>query len=339
VPPVPLLSISALDKQVASRKLPPVLLFVGDDVKLMDRKVDAIEDTVDAADRPFAVERIHAGDPGGQPVDIAASARIYPMLGDRRIVIVLRAERLLKPKRAARATDERAADDEASAEAQEEAADLAPLEEYLESPSPSTTLVFVATEVDRTRRFTKRLLAAAHLVHFGGLMADGPASRPRAAALEIIQQAVTGAGRSIDPGAARMLAERVAGDITRLRSDLERLLLYTEGRDRISLEDALEVASTETTVEDEWAVVNAIGDGDAARALREVARRLDRGDSVFALLGQLRWWVSSKLATVNPRRVRPAVDALLRTDLALKSSGGDERVLIERLIVELAAPR
>jgi DNA polymerase-3 subunit delta len=337
---VPLLSLSALDKQVASGRIPPVLLFVGDDVKLMDRKVDAIEDTVDAADRPFAVERVHAGDPGGQPVDIAASARIYPMLGDRRIVIVLRAERLLKPKRAARATDERAGDDEASAEAaQEEAADLAPLEEYLESPSPSTTLVFVATEVDRTRRFTKRLLAAAHLVEFGGLMADGPASRPRAAAFEMIQQAVAAAGRTIDTGAARMLAERVAGDITRLRSDLERLLLYTEGRDRISMEDALEVASTETTVEDEWAVVNAIGDGDAARALREVARRLDRGDSVFALLGQLRWWVSSKLATINPRRVRPAVDALLRTDLALKSSGGDERVLIERLIVELAAPR
>jgi DNA polymerase III delta subunit len=39
--------------------------------------------------------------------------------------------------------------------------------------------------------------------------------------------------------------------------------------------------------------------------------------------------------------VRAAVDALFRTDLALKSSGGDPRILLERLVVELCtdAPR
>jgi hypothetical protein len=45
--------------------------------------------------------------------------------------------------------------------------------------------------------------------------------------------------------------------------------------------------------------------------------------------------VSVRLAEGDPSRVKPAVDALLRTDLALKSSGGDERVLIERLVVDL----
>jgi hypothetical protein len=33
--------------------------------------------------------------------------------------------------------------------------------------------------------------------------------------------------------------------------------------------------------------------------------------------------------------VKPALDALLRTDLALKSSGGEERALVERLVVDL----
>ena len=32
-----------------------------------------------------------------------------------------------------------------------------------------------------------------------------------------------------------------------------------------------------------------------------------------------------------------AIEALLRTDLALKSSGGDPRILLERLVVELCA--
>ena len=91
----------------------------------------------------------------------------------------------------------------------------------------------------------------------------------------------------------------------------------------------------QVTVADEWAVVNAIAAGDAGRAVREAAARLDRGDSPHALVGQLRWWVSARLAEADASRVRPAVEALLRTDLALKSSGGDERVLVERLIVEL----
>jgi len=50
------------------------------------------------------------------------------------------------------------------------------------------------------------------------------------------------------------------------------------------------------------------------------------------ILGQIRWFVATKL---QPGRVPAAVDAVFRTDLALKSSGGDPRVLLERLVVEL----
>ncbi|MEZ5319653.1 MAG: hypothetical protein R2752_19790, partial [Vicinamibacterales bacterium] len=142
-------------------------------------------------------------------------------------------------------------------------------------------------------------------------------------------------GRTIEPAAAQLLVERAGGDINRLRGDLERLLLYTEGQKRIARADVEEIASAPTGVDDEWAVVNAIASGDAATALREVGRRLDRGDSPHGLVGQLRWWVSARLAEGAPERVRPAVEALLRTDLALKSSGGEDRVLIERLVVEL----
>jgi DNA polymerase III delta subunit len=53
------------------------------------------------------------------------------------------------------------------------------------------------------------------------------------------------------------------------------------------------------------------------------------------MVGQLRWWVSNKLVNGAPERVKAALDALLRTDLALKSSKIEERVLLERLIVEL----
>ena len=53
------------------------------------------------------------------------------------------------------------------------------------------------------------------------------------------------------------------------------------------------------------------------------------------ILGQLGWFVRDRLSTSDPRRVPAAVDALFRTDLDLKTSRGDRRVLLERLVVEL----
>ena len=96
---MPALSLPALRKQIADNRLAPIYLFVGEDVKLIDRMIDALESMIDPLDRAFAIERIYAGEDGGRPVDIAAAARTMPMLGDRRIVIVLRAERFFKPKR------------------------------------------------------------------------------------------------------------------------------------------------------------------------------------------------------------------------------------------------
>jgi DNA polymerase III delta subunit len=254
------------------------------------------------------------------------------MLGDRRLVIVLRAERWLKPKRAVKTAEPVEMPDES-----EEVADLAPLEEYVASPSPASTVVFVAADLDRTRRLTRQLLDRAEVAVFGGIATEHPSARgeARAAALRLVQEELRHAGREIDPRAAELLVDRAGGEIDKLRGDLERLRLYTEGRTSIAREDVEEVAAIATEVADEWAVVNAIADGDAARALRQLGLRLDRGDNVHALVGQLRWWVSARLAETEPARVARALDALFRTDLALKSSGGEERALVERLVIEL----
>jgi DNA polymerase-3 subunit delta len=197
---------------------------------------------------------------------------------------------------------------------------------------PSTTLLFVASEVDRTRRLTKRLLQAAQVTEFTGL--EGGGRGARGIAIDWVKDEMARVGRTMDPAAIHLLVERAGGDVSKLRGDVERLLLYTEGQSRISRDDVAEIASVGTQVDD-WGVVNAIADGDAGRALKEAGLRMDRGDSPHGLVGQLRWWVSQRLAEGAPERVPAALDALLRTDLALKSSGGEDRVLIERLVVEL----
>ena len=182
----------------------------------------------------------------------------------------------------------------------------------------------------------QRLLEKGQHVEFAGLEGDNARDRrdARQAAGAQIRTQLEAAGRTIDQAAIQMLLDRSGSDISKLRGDVERLLLYTEGATKITRGDVDEVVAVETDVDD-WAVVNAIGDGDAARALRETSLRFDRGDSPHALVGQLRWWVSQRLAASAPERVKPAIEALLKADLALKSSGGEERALLERLVIEL----
>lgn len=338
---MPQLDLDALRTHIKTRTLAPIYVLHGEDAALANAMADAIEATIDPADRPFAVDRVHAAEEGGQPVDIAASCRSLPMLGERRVVIVMRAERLLKPKRAGKAVD----DDEDAAEEDEssEAGDLTPLEEYVNAPSTFACLVFVASGIDRSRRFTKKVVEQAQVVAFGGIRAEGTRGRgPSAADIASaqrdagvwVQAEMRREGRSIEPAAVTILVERAGGEISKLRGDLERLLLFTQGRPSITAADADAIAAG-TAQLDDWGLTNAIEAGETAKALRDVALRLDRGDSPHAMVGQLRWWVSNRLAEGAPERVKEAIDALLRTDLALKSSGGDPRVLMERLVVEL----
>jgi len=325
---MPTLSLSALRERIAGRALAPVHLLVGEDVRLVERLVDAIEATVDPEDRPFAIDRFYAGESGASPPDIVAAASTPSMLGGHRIVFLLRAEKLLKPKRAGRSG---ASEVESEGDSDDEAVDATALEAYVESPADCSSLVVVATEMDRTRRLVKRLLSHAHVTDVGALAEGDPQARGG-----WLQQELARHGRAIDPEAARLLVGRAAGDISKLRGDVDRLLLFTEGRPRITAADVRDVVAEEFVIDD-WAVVNAIADGDVARALVETGRRLDRGDSPHQMVGQLRWWVSTRLAEGEPGRVRAALDALLRTDLALKGqeTGGEDRVLIERVILEL----
>ena len=335
---MPELSVDALRRHYKTGTLAPIYLIVGEDTKLVEQLVDGIEATIDAADRAFSAERIYAGEAGGAPVDIIASARTPSMLGGPRVVVVLRAERLFKPKRGGKAAE--SADDDAETAGEESGSgdplDVGPIEDYLAKPVDGTTLVFVASEVDGTRRITKKLKELAQVVTCGGLVTRTAADRREAvlAAKTHGQQALTELERTIEPAALQLLLDRTGLDITQLRGAIERLLLYTNGAKNITLDDVREVVGEHAFVDD-WAVINAIGEGDAGRALRALALRFDRGDSPHGIVGQLRWWTSSRLAEAEPDRVRPALEALLRTDLALKSSGGNDRVLLERLVVEL----
>jgi DNA polymerase III delta subunit len=330
---MPVVPASNVRKQIAQRQPDPVYLIVGDDDAEMSRLSGEISTLVEDELRAFNSERFYAGERGVTPAAIVEAARTLPMMSDRRVVTVLRAEKLLKPKRRGKATVEETPED-ADAETPTE---LDVLEAYLRDPSPQTTLVLVASDVDRTRKVYKTLQKQSAIVECWGLRVgrDGRVDLREAArtAEQMVKQAVANAGQQIDPAAARLVAERAGTDIARLRGDVERLLLYTAGSPKITIGDARQIVSAETA-QDDWAVTNAIQRRDAREALRQLALALEAGGVSYQILGQLAWFVREKLAATDPRRVPAAIEALFRTDLELKSSG-DARVLLERLVVQL----
>jgi len=236
------------------------------------------------------------------------SANTLPMMAPRRVVIVVHAEKLLVPKRESKA-----------AEQEQER-----LEAFLQAPSPYATVVFVCGALDLRRRVVKLLIKEAQVVDCGSIASAADAER-------WLKVRAARDGITLEPAAVRALIERTGLDLVRLRSGLERVGLYAMGRDAITADDVRQSVTAGPEAQADFGVANAIGRGDVRDALKELGLALDAGAVPFFVLGQLRMAAEK----VPGPRLHDAIEALLRTDLALKSSGGDPRILLERLVVEL----
>lgn len=333
---MPVATAATVQAQIKSGTPAPIYLIVGDDERGKDEVVQLFQALVPEDIRAFNLERVSALDT--DPSSIVSVARTFPLLGDRRVIIVARAERWLTPKRSkAKADDDGDGDDSGDDTPAAGSGDA--LTSYVESPEPNTTLVLVAADINRTTRLVKALLKQAVLIECWGLKGEKEARGPAIAdamqrAGRFVAAELKKAGMTLDPRAVEPLLEHAGTDIGVLRGDLDRLVLYCQGKTTVTLEDVRAVVSGATMI-NAWGVTNAIERGDARTALRELALSFESGAVPYMMLGQLAWFVRSKLPLSAPGRVPAAADAVFQTDLAMKTSGGEPRVLLERLVVEL----
>ena len=316
-------------KQIAAGDPDPVYLLQGEDDVEKSALASEFAELVEEGLRAFNVERIHAGEmtSGDKLADgvssLVAAVRTLPMMAPRRVVVVSQAEALLVPKR----------ESEAATRALDE------LEGLLAKPEPLATLVFVAASLDKRTRMFRLLTKHATLVDCGSPSDVAGAER-------WVKTRLMKEGVDIEPAAARGLATLAGfpdrpqnsgktGDVKRLRGEVARLLLYALGQKTISMDDVREVAGP-AALQDDWAMTNAIEAGQGGEALRQLALSLDAGAPPEKILGQLAWLVRAKFPDAAPQELQGAVESLFRTDLDLKGSGGDSRVLLERLVVELS---
>jgi DNA polymerase-3 subunit delta len=318
---LPPLSQADVRKHIASGRVGPLYLILGPDEAAKSGLAGDFLELVEEGLRAFNVDRLYGDETTAAAVVDAANT--LPMMVPQRVVLLLHAERLLAPKKASEVASKKKGD-AASKRSDAASKDLELLEAYVNAPVDTSCLVLVATGLDERRSLTKLLLSKAAVVK-----CTGPADAAEAA--RWVRDRVSQEGMTIDARAARLVADRTGPDIGRLRADVDRLVLYAAGNKAISADDVLEVVGAATS-QDDWGVTRAIERGAAGDALRELALLMDGGAVPYMVLGQLAWFVRTK---VPAPRVSQAVEAVFRTDLAIKTSAGDPRVLLERLVVEL----
>jgi DNA polymerase-3 subunit delta len=316
---LPRASLADVRKEIASGRVGPLYLILGADEVEKASLVRAFVGLVDEGLRAFNLDRLYGGETSAAAVIDAA--RTLPMMVPRRVVLLMHAERLLdrlEPMREPNKEPKKGKQSDAVSK------DRDMLEAYVKAPVDTACLVLVAAGLDGRRTLTKLLMSKAAVVE-----CEGPEDALQAE--RWVQDRVSQEGMTIDARAARLVADRVGADVGRLRSDVERLILYAADKKGITSADVLEVVGAPTS-QDAWDMTRAIERGAAAEALGELVLLMESGAVPYMILGQLAWFARTK---VSATRVAAAVEAVFRTDLAIKTSAGDPRILLERLVVEL----
>lgn len=327
---MPTLTPAQVRAAIARSEVAPIYLLESDDAPSRLALAQAFLDLVDEGLQAFNVGVFHGRDATNGDAreamlsQLLVTARTLPMMSPRRVILLHDADALLAPKRAK--------DDdvpEPAAGGKKRARSATPAEEfetYVAAPEPMTTLVVDAPSLDRGRRITKLLLQHATLVDCGTL--DSPEDAARWLQGRLDQDEMT-----MDAPAVRALIEATGLSLSRLRAEVDKLVLYAAGG-RITAQDVRDVVAPVEEPGEDFALGKAIWAGNTAGALRELDVMLDGGAPAPMLLGQIR----AAVIRLRPdSRARAALRGVLEADLAVKSSRGEPRYVLEKLLVEVCA--
>lgn len=324
----------------------PAILLLGEEPYLRDScRTRLIERYVPEAARAWAVSRYSAD--RGETQAALEQAQTMAMLSPVQVVFLEDAEAI----------------ESFGEKNREEAVDL--LTAYLADPAPFTVLVIEATQLDQRMKWGK-LLAEKSLVVECGLGEN--LNERQAAAVALARAMAKEQGVEFERGAPEDLAEFVAADLMRLKTEIEKLATFAAGRKLIRREDvsALVVSEKTTTV---WELADMLATRQGKRALEFLDRLLREGEEPLQMLGAITWmyrklveasevrgvtngWQAARALGMRPEqadlalqsarkipkpRLLAGLGALQRADDRLKGGREDARAVMEFLVTELTA--
>lgn len=322
--------IKSIAKFATAADLPPVLFLAGDEEFLIERDLSRLIDIgVPPEQRDFNLDKLYSPDAGAR--QIIEIARSFPMLAAKRMLIVKDIDKL-------------------------PAADLNALVRYTEKPNPSTCLILIVRRLQLRQKALQALKRKAHFIEYKALY--------ESQTIQWVEQELRERRRRIHRDAISLLVTQVGTNLRDLSNEIEKLLLYVADDAEISSEDVARVAGVrkEFTV---WALQNALGERDAARAMA-IYDRLRQGTAAQIILFQLARYFTNllialdydagtksdaelaKVTNTHPYFVKEfhqhkrkyslqllenALENIRQVDYTLKTFSIDESVLIQQLFI------
>jgi DNA polymerase-3 subunit delta len=179
-----------ITKDIKAGNLKPIYFLMGEEPYYIDKLTDFIEQNVlEEQDRDFNQSILYGRDVTIE--DVIGTAKRFPMMADRQVVIVR--------------------------EAQELSRTIDKLEAYVENPQITTVLVFAYKykTLDKRKKITK-LLDKVGLVYESKKLYENQVG-------EWIKRVLASQGYSIEPKAAAMLVEFLGTDLSKINNELEKL--------------------------------------------------------------------------------------------------------------------
>jgi DNA polymerase-3 subunit delta len=343
---MPQVSTQELLARLERGKIIPALLLLGEEPYLRDEcRKRLIEQFVPEAARTWAVSHYSAG--RGDTQAALDQAQTMAMLSPQQVVFLENAEAIEK-------LGEKNRDET-----------VAQLTAYLDNPAPFTILAIEATALDQRMKLGKLLAEKTLVVQCG--LGDEPAQR-QAAAVAFARSIAKEEGVEFEKGAAEDLAEFVAADLMRLKTEIEKLATYVDTKKLISRSDVSTMVISEktTTV---WELADLLAARKSARALEFLDRLLRDGEEPLSMVGAMAWmyrklieasevkgaangWQAARALGMRPEQAELALQAsrkipkaqllaglgaLQRADDRLKGGAEDPRAVMEFLVTELTS--
>lgn len=343
-----------LEHSLKLAMLNPVYLFYGDEPLLMEEMAEKVCALAAPDGAEWNREVYQASEIS--PADIVLSAGSGGFMGMRRVIVVRDIAWL---KRGKKAKDVPAADSDGEASS---GVDLEPLIAYAADPNPDTVLILMVNgTVPSNSRLLKAVNKGGRAVQFTALKG---AEKERWLA-EYLKNAAKVPRRGVIPYLALM-----SGDgLLAAKSEADKLILYTEGKTEITMEDAKDIVSG-GSIAGVFDLSDRMAEKKGAAAVDVLRRLLLQGEAAQKLLAMLgtqyhntlavkdmlsRGYTTKEAASrlaMNPyaaqkcaaqarrytnRQLSKALELLLNADIAQKKGEGDLADLLEVAILRICA--
>ena len=333
----------------------PIYLFYGEEKLLMEEMIDKIAALVVPEDDSWNKEVYHGDEIS--PDDIVAIAQSSGFMGLKRMIIVFDIP-WLKANRKAKSNEE----DKSDSSPDISGVDLTELISYAADPNPDTVLILVCSgNVPANSRLLKAVNIGGRAVQFAALKGK---TREK-----WLHEYFHGQGKVPDRGVIPYVSLMSGEGLLSLKSEADKLILYTEGRTKITMQDAENIISR-NSLAGVFDLADQMADKQGAEAVMVFRRLCLQGEVPQKLLAMLGTQYRNTLAVknmlergftareaasrlaINPyvaqksasqakcysnRELSKAIELLLNADIAQKRGQGEMTELMEVAILRICA--